>query len=124
MDTKGGRFSLAINGQVFSGRAAAKLMLSGVAPSAGVNQDGTSYRTIAPKLVGIDLTFDRGVGLKWDSKMLLASIDVTFKELDVGTTHLFTSASWDGDPTIDSATGEVSGLKAMTGEANYQTYKS
>lgn len=124
MDTKGGRFSLTINGQVFSGRAAAKLMLSGVSPSTGVNQDGSAFRTIAPKLVGIDLTFDRGVGLKWDSKMLLSSIDVTFKEIDVGATHLFTSASWDGDPTIDSATGEVSGLKAMTGEANYQTYKS
>ncbi len=120
MDTKGGRFSLTINGQTYSGRGAAKLMLSGVSPSTGVNQDGTSYRTVAPKLVGIDLTFDRGVGLLWDSTMMLADIDVTFAETDVKKTHLFTSGSWDGDPTIDSATGEVSGLKCMTSESNYQ----
>ena len=78
--------------------------------------------TVAPKLVGIDLSFDRGIGLNWDSTMILQSVDVTFVETDFGKTHMFTSASWDGDPTIDSATGEVTGLKLMTSERNYQTY--
>ncbi|UDL95506.1 phage tail tube protein [Lichenihabitans sp. PAMC28606] len=122
MDTKGGRFSLTMSGTTYSGRGAAKLMLSGVSPTTGVNQDGTPYRTVAPKLVGLDLSFDRGVGLLWDETMLLNSIDVTFVETDLNKTHLFTSASWDGDPTIDSATGEVTGLKVMTGSLNYQTY--
>ena len=122
MDTKGGRYSLTANGQVYSGRAAAKIMLSSVAITTGVNQDSTGYKTVAPKLVGLDLSFDRGINLQWDSKMILMDIDVTFVETDVNLTHMFTSASWDGDPTIDSATGEVTGLKIMTSEANYQTY--
>ena len=122
MDTKGGRFSLTMNGKTFSGRGAAKLMLSGAAPATGVNSDGTAYRTVAAKLVGIDLSFDRGVGLKWDSKMLLQDMDVTFVETDAGNTHLFTKSSFDGDPTIDSASGEVTGLKLMTAESNYTSY--
>lgn len=124
MDTKGGRFSLTINGQVFSGRGAAKIMSSAVAITTGVNQDGTGYKTVAPKLVGLDLSFDRGVGLLYDSKMMLADIDVTFVETDMGLTHMYTSANWDGDPTTDSATGEVTGLKIMTSESNYQTFNS
>lgn len=122
MDTKGGRFSMTVNGQVISGRGAAKLMMSGVAITTGVNSDGTGYKTVSPKLVGIDLTFDRGVGLAWDSKMMLQDVDLTFVEDDFGKTHMYTSANYDGDPTIDSATGEVSGVKIMTAEANYQTF--
>ncbi len=124
MDTKGGRFSLTINGQVFSGRGAAKIMSSGVGVTTGVNQDGTGYKTIAPKLVGLDLSFDRGVGLLYNSTMMLANIDVTFVETDMGLTHMYTSANWEGDPTTDSATGEVTGLKIMTSESNYQTFSS
>lgn len=124
MDTKGGRFSLSINGKVYSGRAAAKIMLSAVSITTGVNSDGSGYKTVAPKLVGLDLSFDRGVGVAWDSALVLADIDVTFVEDDIGLTHVFTSANWDGDPTIDSSTGEVTGLKIMTSKRNYQTYTS
>ena len=122
MDTKGGRYSMTINGQVFSGRTAAKLMLAGVSPTTGVNQDGTAYRTVAPKLVGVDLNFDRGLNVAWNSAMMLADVDVTFVEDDFGVTHMFTSAAYDGEPTIDSATGEVTGVKVMTSESNYTTY--
>ena len=44
METKGGRFSLAINGITYSGRGAAKMMLSGVSVATNVNQDGTGYK--------------------------------------------------------------------------------
>lgn len=124
MDTKGGRFSMSINGQTYSGRGAAKIMSSGVSTKTGVNQDGTAYRTVEAKLVGIDVTFDRGIGLKWDSTMLLADVDLTFVETDIGLTRMYTSGGFDGDPTIDSATGEVSGVKVMTAEANYNDYTS
>ena len=124
MDTKGGRFSLTCSGQVVSGRGAAKIMLSAVSVKTDVNSDGTGYKTVSPKLVGLDLSFDRGVGLNWDSTMMLADVDVTFVETDFGVTHMFTSASYDGDPTIDSATGEVTGVKIMTSESNYQTFSN
>ena len=116
MDTKGGRVAITINGRTFSGRGAAKIMPSRVSLKNDANTDGTGFTTTAAKLAGLDVTFDRGIGLVWDETMLLQSIDVTFKETDVagGPTHYFTSARWDGDPTLDTATGEVSGLKIMT----------
>ena len=64
-----------------------------------------------PKLATIELTFGRGVGLKWDEAMMLEEVDCTFRETDAKVTHLLTGANWSGEPTIDTETGEVSGLK-------------
>ena len=114
MDTKGGRAAITINGQTFSGRGAGKVMPSRVSLKNDANTDGTGYTTVAAKLAGIDVTFDRGIGLVWDETMLLQQVDVTWKEVDTGVTHYFTAGRWDGDPTIDTATGEVSGLKVMS----------
>jgi Phage tail tube protein len=119
MDTKGGRFSLEINGRTFSGRGEATINPSRVGIEANANMDGTAYRTTKPKLATLDLTFDRGVGLRWDEDLLLQEINVTFTEDDVGVTHFFTKASWVGDgAAINTATGEVSGLNIAT--ASYQ----
>ena len=114
MDTKGGRFTLKINGQTVSGRGAAKIMPSRVSIENGANSDGTGYSTVKPMLAGLDLSFDRNVGLKWDEAMILQEITVTFTETDAKRTHLYTNANWAGDPTIDSASGEVTGLKIET----------
>ncbi len=114
MDTKGGRVAITINGQTFSGRGAAKIMPSRVSLKSDANTDGTGYTTIAAKLAGMDVSFDRGIGLIWDETMLLQSIDLTFKETDTGVTHYLTAGRWDGDPTLDTATGEVTGLKVLS----------
>jgi hypothetical protein len=115
MDTKGGRYSIDINGRVFSGRGEATINPSTVSITAGANMDGTAYRTIAPKLASLELTFDRGSGFKWDAAMLLEEVNVTFIEDDVGVTHLFTKASWVGEgASINTATGEVSGISVQT----------
>lgn len=113
MDTKGGRFTLTINGRTYSGRGKATIMPARAVRENGVNSDGTGYSTVQAKLASLDLSFDRGVGLKWDERMMLTEIDVTFKETDTKarTTHLFTNANWAGEPSIDSESGEVSGLK-------------
>jgi len=123
MDTKGGRFSLEINGRTYSGRGEATINPSRVSISAAANQDGTAYRTIAPKLASLELTFDRGIDLAWDEAMLLEEINVTFAEDDVGVTHLFTRASFAGEgAAINTATGEVSGISVQT--ASYQALRS
>lgn len=119
MDTKGGRFSLEINGRTFTGRGAAKINPSTVAIENGANQNGSGYSMVKPRLATLDLSFDRGRSdrVKWDAAMLLERVNVTFVETDLNpsVTHLFTNGRWAGDGAeIDSATGEVTGLKIET----------
>src|SRR5258708_4207234 len=105
MDTKGGRFTLAINGQTFSGRGKATIKPSRVSLTNGAHMDGTGYATVKPMLADLELTFDRGIGLRWDEAMMLQTLNATFIETDVGITHLFTNARFEGDPSIDSENG-------------------
>ena len=120
MDTKGGRFTLEINGQTFVGRGTAKVMPNRVGITNDANQDGSGYSTIKAKLVKLELTFDRGSKetqvVRWSDAMLLSFVNVTFKEDDYGVTHLFTRGRWAGEngAEIDTATGEVSGLSIET----------
>ena len=120
MDSKGGRFTLTINGRRYSGRAKATIKAAGIAVTGGTNMDGTGYKTVAPKNPSLDLTFDRGVGLRWDEAMLLEDLNVTFVETDAKVTHLFTNASWIGEPSTDTENGEVSGLSIECAPVDYQ----
>lgn len=113
MDTKGGRFSLEIGGAVYSGRAKATIMPARATPDTGVNQDGTGYATVTPQLAEIELSFDRGF-FRWTESMLLQPVNITFAEDDVGLTHFLTAGNWAGRPSIDSATGEVTGMKVSS----------
>ncbi len=110
MDTRGGRFTLDIGGEIYSGRGAAKIMPARATPSTGVNQDGTGFVAVAPQLSTIELSFDRGSRRRWTEKEILRTVDLTFVEKDTGVTHYLTKANWNGQPSIDSASGEVSGM--------------
>ncbi|SEQ48561.1 Phage tail tube protein [Faunimonas pinastri] len=121
MDTKGGRVSLTIDGVTYHARGAAKINPSLVSLENGANMDGSGYSTVKPELASIELSLDRGsTSIKWTEDMLLSKVNVTFKEDDYGVTHLFTAARWGGKPEIDTATGEVSGLKLESDQ--YQRY--
>ena len=50
MNTTGGRFTLEINGATYKGRAKATVMPARATRENGVNQDGTGYSTVKPKL--------------------------------------------------------------------------
>ena len=117
---KGGRFTLDIDGKRYSGRGKATISPAAATRENGTNMDGTKWSSVKPKLVSLDLTFDRGVGLKWDEDMMLDDLNVTFVETDAKVTHLFTDASWSGEPSIDTENGEVSGLKIECAGSNYQ----
>ena len=117
---KGGRFTLDIDGRTYSGRAKATIGPAAATRENGVNMDGTKWSSVKPRLVSLEMTFDRGVGLVWDEGMMLKDLNVTFVETDSKLTHLFTDAAWSGEPMIDSENGEVSGLKIECAGANYQ----
>ena len=118
MQTKGGRFTLEINGRTYSGRGTATIMPARAVRENGVNMDSTGWSSVQPKLASLDLTFDRGVGLQWDEEMMLSELNVTFVETDAKVQHLYTNANWSGEPSINSDNGEVSGLKIES--ATYQ----
>lgn len=117
MDTKGGRYTLNINGDRYSGRGKATITQARAVSKAEPNRDGTAYRTVEPKLSGVELEFDRGPNaqrIPWDESMLLADIDVTFAEFDTGLTHYWTAASWVGEPKLDTDNGSVTGMSIMS----------
>ena len=124
MDTKGGRISMTGNGQTFVGRGAFKVMSTGVELENFANGDGSGSSTVKAVLYALEGDFDRGDGPIWVDSMLLQSWNWTFVEDDVGVTHLFTGARFSGRPTLDTANGQVSGLKVETDKGNYQQISS
>ena len=117
MDTKGGRYSIRIGGQRFSGRGKASIKPAEATPKADPNRDGTAYRTVEAKLPMVSLSFDRGSksqAIRWTAGMLLRDVDVTFIEDDAGWTHYWTNGSFVGEPDIDTDTGEVTGMSVAS----------
>ena len=112
MDNKGGRTTITLNGQTYSGRAKGTVKPAKAMRESGVNQNGTGYSTTKPVLPSISLTFDRGIGILWNEDMLLADVDCTYKEIDLKRpiTHLITAGTITGTPEIDTESGEVTGL--------------
>ncbi len=130
MHTSGGRVSTVINGRAYKARAAIKLQPSNMTVEVASNQDGSNYRTVTPKPRKAEITFDRfvdldGFPLRWsDNIMMETNMSVTFVEQDIdgrdtGRTHLLTNACFTGEPDVDLATGEVTGL-AIAAD-NYKT---
>lgn len=125
MHQAGGRFTVTLNGVRFSPRGRMALSPSGLAHATNVNHDGSVSRSTMAKAVRAELTFDRGAGgagfarPKWDSSFMEGFYRVTFQETDAKVMHIFTNASFIGEPILDSETGEISGLSIETDAANY-----
>src|SRR5262245_56694416 len=126
--TAGGRVSLVLGGQAYSARGVLTLNPSNITVSSGVNQDGTLYRTVAPKARKAECTLDRfvtvdGTLLPWDETiMLLTNLGFTFVEDDTNVTHIMSGGFFEGDPSHDTSTGEVSGV-SMAADS-YKTVNS
>ena len=116
MHTAGGRVSVVINGVAYSARGVITLNPSNISVSAGVNQNGTLFRTVAPKARTVEITFDPlvdidGTPLVWDERiMLLQNIPLVFDEQDTNIQHVMAGGFFVGDPQKDTSTGEISGL--------------
>lgn len=116
MHTSGGRVSTVIGGVNYSARGVITLDPSNMDVTAGVNQDGSLYRNVAPKARTAEITFDRfvdnnGQPLRWaENIMLLTNLGITFIEQDTGVTHILSGGFFTGSPKQDTATGEISNL--------------
>ncbi|MBN9453256.1 MAG: phage tail tube protein [Bosea sp.] len=121
MDKKGGRVSVTINGRTFTARSSVSISPATVERSNGVNRDGSGYSTIAPKLASAEISFDRGErsGIVFDDAMLLADVNCTIWEEDAQITHFFTNAGFGGTPSIDTESGEVSGMRVEAPRNSY-----
>lgn len=121
MDTKGGRIALQINGRTYTARASVQIMGATVERTNAVNRNGSGYSTIAPKLARAEMTFDRNErsGIVFDDSMLLSTINATIFEEDARITHYFSGAAFAGTPTLDTETGEVSGLSIEAPRGGY-----
>lgn len=115
--TAGGRVSTVIGGVAYSARGVITLNPSNINVSAGVNQDGSVYRTVAAKARTAEITFDRfvdndGEPLKWaENIMEQENLGITFVEQDgQRLTHILTGGFFTGEPVMDTSTGEVTGL--------------
>jgi hypothetical protein len=116
MHTSGGRVSTVIGGVAYSARGIITLDPSNIEVNAGVNQDASLYRTVAPKARTAEITFDRfvdnnGEPLKWaENIMLQVNLGITFIEQDTNLTHIMSGGFFTGKPQMDTSTGEISGL--------------
>jgi hypothetical protein len=116
MHTSGGRVSTVIGGVAYSARGEIKLDPSNMTVAAGVNQDGTVYRTVGAKVRTAEISFDRFVDnnrfpMKWDESVLQqVNLGFTFIEQDTGVTHLLSGGFFTGSPQENTSTGEISGL--------------
>lgn len=123
--TSGGRVSTVIGGRNYHARGVITLNPSNINVSAGANQDGTVFRTVAPKPRTVEMTFDRfidneGQPLKWaENIMELDNLGITFVETDGKVTHVLSGGFFTGEPQHDTSTGEISGLGLAA-----ETYKT
>ena len=100
------RFS---SGETLSLRGTLTMNTAGQSNEAVVNQDGSVDRVGTPTARKAELNFaDRGLDL--NTLMTAGRFNVTVIEEFAGVMHLFTNAFVVGDPSINRANGEVSGL--------------
>ena len=117
----GGRISITIGGVRYSPRGKAMIKPAQVQHAAQTNHDGTISRSTVAKPAEADLTFDRGQASngtqrpKWDINFMLPFYDITIAETNVGALHMFSGASIIGEPSINTETGEVTGISIATG---------
>ena len=121
MEKKGGRVSITLHGIVYSARASVTISPATVERENAVNRDGTGYSTIKPKTAFAEISFDRGErsGIVFNDAMLLGDINASIFEEDAGVTHFFTSAALGGTPSLDTETGEITGLRIDAARGGY-----
>lgn len=82
---------------------------------AKANGDGSAAYILTPKLAGAKFKLRHQAGVDYDA-LLLKIGDCTITEEDNGRTHMFTGTRMTGEPDVDLANGEVSGLMVEGGQ--------
>lgn len=93
-----------------------------VETEAGANSDGSIYVTTKPVPAEAELKLSDGCGLTL-ADLLDCHIDATMELIDIKRTYLWTRARVVGRPSIDTESGEISGLKLVSGNVSMTTYQ-
>ena len=117
--SSGGRVVVTLNGKRYSIRSTVTVVPWNVERSAEANQDGSMFVTTKPMPYEADLTFSDAC--KMDiAELQTCSLDVTIELVDVRRTYWFTQAIVVGRPSINTMTGEISGMKIMSPQMTYR----
>lgn len=110
----GSRVVLTVHGSSGSRRVSVRGSLTikptTVETEAQANSDGSMYVTTKPVPAEAEIKLSDKCGLKMED-LLNCSIDVTMELIDLRRTYLFTNSRMVGRPSIETETGEISGLK-------------
>ncbi|RWI99688.1 phage tail tube protein [Mesorhizobium sp.] len=111
MQNFGGEMTFALStGDRIVVRGAATVMGSNLNMTGAANQDGSIYRTAEPVGYTAELTFEDMTADDWNRLMRASDFNVTLNEVFNGAQHLWTGAAFTGRPSINRASGEVTGV--------------
>lgn len=112
-DNAGGRVSLSLNGRNVTLRGKVTVKPTTVEKEPGSNTDGSLYVTVKPVPAEAEITLSDRCGLRLDD-IMGCHVDATIKLIDMNRTYLYTRATVVGRPSIDTETGEISGLRIVS----------
>lgn len=115
MQNFGGEMTFRLStGDAIVVRAAAEILPANVNVEGNANQDGSIYRTVAPTGFRANLTFEDMTADNWNRLMRASGFNATLNESFTGVQHLWTEAGFTGQPTVNRATGEVTGVAMIS----------
>ena len=109
-DSTGGRVVITANGQNWSARAALRITPLNFERDVVSNQDGTIAVYTKPMPAEAEISLSDRCGLRIED-ILSCPLNVTLDLIDVRRRYLFTKAVVVGRPSLNTETGEITGLK-------------
>lgn len=123
-NNSGSRVILTVHGSNGSRRIPVRgsltIMPTTVETEAGSNSDGSLYVTTKPVPATAELKLSDGCGLKLED-LLNCTIDASMELIDIKRTYFWTNSRMVGRPSIDTESGEISGLKLASGNVTMST---
>lgn len=114
-DNSGGRVELKIDGKLYRARGSFTIRPTAFSREAGSNSDGSIYVTTKAEPAETEFTLSDRCGLNIGDLTKGCHIDATIRIIDMKKTWLFSMASVVGRPEYDTESGEIRGLKLVSG---------
>jgi hypothetical protein len=117
--SSGGRVRITANGKVWSARTAVTITPINFERTVESNQDGTIFTKTKPMPCEASLTLSDSCGMRIE-EIMSCPLDVTIQLIDLNRQYLFTQAVVVGRPSINTETGEISGLIITANNVSYE----
>jgi len=114
-DNSGGRVELKIDGKLYRARGSFTIRPTTFSRDVGANSDGSIYVTTKAEPAEVEFTLSDRCGLNVSQLIKGCHIDATIRVIDMKKTWLFSMASVVGRPEYDTESGEIRGLKLVSG---------